>query len=208
MRSRLLALFVSALMIGLVGTATAAPGGGERVDVIVVLHDGADPHAAAADAHRNQNADIGFIYEHALQGFSASVPEGRLHALQRDPRVDHVEVDRPVSIQAQAMPTGIDRTFASGNTNLSINGADDYRVNVDVAVIDTGIDFEHPDLNVAGGVDCTVSSGGGPPWKRSYYCSDTEGTGGDDDHYHGTHVAGTIGEIGRASCRERVSDTV
>jgi subtilisin family serine protease len=47
-------------------------------------------------------------------------------------------------------------------------------VNVDVAVIDTGIDLSHPDLNVVGGVNC--SSG------NSY----SDGNG------HGTHVAGTI----------------
>ncbi|NIR96379.1 MAG: S8 family serine peptidase, partial [Gammaproteobacteria bacterium] len=63
-------------------------------------------------------------------------------------------------------------------------GNDDFRVDVDVAVIDTGIDLQHPDLNVAGGVNCTLSI-------FSAYCA----TGGDDDHYHGTHVAGTIGAL-------------
>ncbi|HUG68295.1 MAG TPA: S8 family serine peptidase [Pirellulaceae bacterium] len=52
-------------------------------------------------------------------------------------------------------------------------------------MIDTGIDFEHPDLNVVGGVNCS----GGSPLKGK--CT----SGGDDDHYHGTHVAGTIGAI-------------
>jgi subtilisin len=32
-------------------------------------------------------------------------------------------------------------------------------VNVNVAVIDSGIDVDHPDLNVAGGVECSGGKG-------------------------------------------------
>ncbi len=53
------------------------------------------------------------------------------------------------------------------------------------AVIDTGVDFQHPDLNVVGGVNCYYWL----PFIAS--CP----SGGDDDHYHGTHVAGTIGAL-------------
>jgi subtilisin family serine protease len=89
------------------------------------------------------------------------------------------------TIDAQTVPTGISRIFAPGNGNIDIDGADDYRVDVDVAVIDTGVDFQHPDLNVVGGVNCYSWV----PW------SSTCKSGGDDDHYHGTHVAGTIGAL-------------
>ncbi len=46
---------------------------------------------------------------------------------------------------------------------------------VKVAVIDTGIDPNHPDLKVAGGYNALDKD---QPWH--------------DDHFHGTHVAGTI----------------
>ena len=46
---------------------------------------------------------------------------------------------------------------------------------VNVAVFDTGIDPRHPDLNVVGGVGCIA------------------GEGFEDDHGHGTNVAGIIG---------------
>ena len=116
---------------------------------------------------------------------SAVVPEGRLIALQHDPRVAYVVEDMERSISVQSMPTGIQRIFADTNPEIAINGVDDYRVDVDVAVIDTGVDFQHPDLNVVGGVNCYNW------WPFSATCK----AGGDDDHYHGTHVAGTIGAL-------------
>ena len=74
--------------------------------------------------------------------------------MQHDPRVAYVSEDLVRSINVQSMPTGIQRIFADTNPEIAINGADDYRVDVDVAVIDTGVDFQHPDLNVVGGVNC------------------------------------------------------
>ncbi|HUG98602.1 MAG TPA: S8 family serine peptidase [Gammaproteobacteria bacterium] len=191
-RSALLAVFA----VGLITVSALAQAGPPQDRFIVVLKGGAGiPEDVAADVALRTNGTVGYVYENALQGFSITMPRAALAGVARDPRIAYIEEDKPVSIFAQTIPTGIGRIFADENPNLDIDGTDDYRVDVDVAVIDTGVDFEHPDLNVAGGVDCTVSSGGGPPWSRTFYCSSTEGTGGDDDHYHGTHVAGTIGAL-------------
>jgi subtilisin len=152
---------------------------------IIVFNDSVNADAAAQALTRAYGLQAGFTYQHALKGMAAVVPPGRLAALERDPRVAYVVEDMLRTIDAQTIPTGIQRIFADDNANIGINGTDDYRVDVDVAVIDTGVDFQHPDLNVVGGVNCS----GGSPFKRS--CS----SGGDDDHYHGTHVAGTIAAI-------------
>jgi subtilisin len=152
---------------------------------IIVFKDTVNPHAAAPEFAKAYGLQPGFIYEYALKGMSAVVPEGRLIALQHDPRVAYVSEDLVRSINVQEMPTGIRRIFADANPEIAINGIDDYRVDVDVAVIDTGVDFQHPDLNVAGGVNCYNA------WPFSASCK----AGGDDDHYHGTHVAGTIGAL-------------
>jgi subtilisin len=151
---------------------------------IIVLKDTEDPEADAPGLAKAHGLQTGFIYKHALKGMSALVPEGRLNALQHDPRVAYVVEDMLRSVDAQSMPTGIQRIFANTNPEIGINGVDDYRVDVDVAVIDTGVDFQHPDLNVVGGVNCTSSI---------FFA--TCKAGGDDDHYHGTHVAGTIGAL-------------
>jgi len=158
-------------------TPTGAP-------YIIVFKDFVDPAAEAPGLAKAYGLQAGFVYQYALKGMSAVIPEGRLTALQHDPRVAYVVEDFERHIEAQTVPTGIQRIFAASNPDIDIDGADDYRVDVDVAVIDTGIDFQHPDLTVVGGVNCTGSI---------FFATCV--TGGDDDHYHGTHVAGTIGAI-------------
>jgi subtilisin len=171
----------------------ALQGIGERQIVVLAATpspgDPAPARARAAEVARAHGLQATHLYGAALVGFAATVPSERLEALRRDPRVAYVEQDTPATIYAQEIPTGISRIFADDNSNLTIDGSDDVRIDVDVAVIDTGVDFEHPELNVVGGVDC---SGGGP-------FNSTCSQGGDDDHYHGTHVAGTIAAIDNGS---------
>lgn len=74
----------------------------------------------------------------------------------------------------QVIPTGILRINGDFSSTLSGNGQG--TVDVDVAVIDTGI-YNHPDLNVIGGTNCSTGN--------SYK----------DGNGHGTHVTGTIGAL-------------
>mgnify|MGYP002528834249 CR=1 FL=1 len=64
----------------------------------------------------------------------------------------------------------------------------DTRVDVDVAIIDTGIDVDHADLPavVGGRRFYTISTG--KPSKRGSFEDDNY----NDDAGHGTHVAGTM----------------
>ncbi len=187
---KLFHLLMTFLMIfGVLGSISYPASASSEAAYIIVFKDTVNPKAAAPEMARAYGLQAGFVYEHALKGMSAVVPAGRMAALQHDPRVAYVVEDMERTISAQVIPTGIQRIFADDNASISINGSDDWRVDVDVAVIDTGVDFQHPDLNVVGGVNCS----GGSPLRGS--CK----SGGDDDHYHGTHVAGTIGAIDNAS---------
>lgn len=175
-------VFLTALLLVLVPTgAWSAPAGG-TVDVIVVLHDAHAPGnheanraEAAAIARQHGLAPI-HTYGTALFGFTAAVPEGRLAALGNDPRVDFVDRDRPVQAYGETSPWGVSRIGAplSDNTGAGIH----------VYVLDTGIDSDHPDLeaNVGNGYAVETCKGPGSRCRFSW----------DDDHGHGSHVAGTV----------------
>lgn len=167
------------------GTALAQSSQVAGKPYIIVFDDSVDPNGIAPGLAKAYGLQTGFIYQHALKGMSVWMPEGQLNALKQDPRIAYVVEDMVRSIDAQSIPTGIQRIFANTNPEITIDGVDDYRVDVDVAVIDTGVDFQHPDLNVVGGVNCYNW------WPFTASCV----SGGDDDHYHGTHVAGTIGAL-------------
>jgi len=153
---------------------------------IVVLKGPAKPAAVAQAA----GAKLLHSYRTALHGFSAVVPnEHVLNALRNNPNVDYVEPDLVLQAVAQTLPTGVDRIDADQNSTANIDGTDD-RVDADVAILDSGIDPSHPDLNVAGGTHFyTVTTG--PPGQRGSYQDGNYA----DDNGHGSHVAGTVGAL-------------
>ena len=73
-----------------------------------------------------------------------------------------------------------------------------------IAVIDTGVDYTHPDLTANIWTNPGEIAGNGIDDDGNGYVDDVHGYDFlnydsnpiDDDHYHGTHVAGTIGAIG------------
>lgn len=156
------------------GSAAAAPAG----SYIVVLADTAASAATVQGHARAAGVAPTHVYSHALHGYSAVLTEAAVKRLAADPRVASVSPDRAVSIDAQTLPTGINRVDAELSPTARINGVDE-RVDVDVAVLDTGVDLDHPDLNVftAGARNCS------------------NGRSADDGNGHGSHVAGTIGAV-------------
>ncbi|HUT04366.1 MAG TPA: S8 family serine peptidase [bacterium] len=147
---------------------------------IVVLNDDVDsPADVAFELSARHGLALGHVYHMALKGFSAHIPAQRLWAVESDPRVSFVEPDR-IAYAIGELPTGVDRIDADLSPAANIDGKDD-RVDVDIAIIDTGISNTHPDLYYYTGVNFTDTSGTNP--------------GGDDDYGHGSHVAGTAAAI-------------
>jgi subtilisin family serine protease len=172
-----------ALAIGATPTAAvAAPPDTAQSGYIVVFRDDVAAGSLAAEQADRYGATVGNVYSHALHGYSARMSATAAARIARDSRVKFVQPDGVVHATAQTLPTGINRVDAELSPTAKINGADE-RVDVDVAVIDTGIDLDHPDLNVytAGAKNCST------------------GNSADDGNGHGSHVSGTIGALDNAS---------
>ncbi|MGH3660498.1 MAG: S8 family serine peptidase [Micromonosporaceae bacterium] len=158
--------------------ASAAPADGAPSGYIVVLNDGVSASNVARQHASAHGLDVNHLYSHALRGYSTRMSAVAAARVAADDRVKFVQPDGVAHTTAQTLPTGVDRVDAEQSPTAAIDGAD-QRVDVDVAVIDTGIDFSHPDLNVhtTGAMNCST------------------GASAEDGNGHGTHVAGTIGAL-------------
>ncbi len=167
--------------VGFVSVTEAAAAAPRAVDaipgryVVVYKSSVSQPDRATEQRQREQGFRASLRYDKAVKGFAAKLSSGQVQRLREDPQVAAVVADRRVHAvgfavaSGEVVPTGIKRigAVAAGQAR----GAS----SVDIAVIDTGVDLSHPDLNVGEGVNC-VNPGAAP----------TDGNG------HGTHVAGTI----------------
>ena len=173
----LLTIVVVLIIIGsapLGGNARAEPSSVPG-DYIVVLKDGVDEPAVAADHERTHDAEVFAQYRYAVNGYAARLSQPALDAIEQDSRGLFVAENRKIhaAFHDAVLPTGIDRIEADKSSAKSGDGRG--RVNINVAVIDTGIGLDREDLNVAGGFNCIPDE-----------------PGFDDRLGHGTHVAGTI----------------
>lgn len=134
------------------------------------------PDASLVKAH---GGEIKYQYT-ILDAIAATVPEKAVNALEKNPSVEYVEKDKKVHIIGETLPWGVDRIDAEvawGGSEDALSVTENAGTGVDVAVIDTGIDYTHPDLDdrYAKGYD--------------FYNGDSDPL---DDHGHGTHVSGII----------------
>ena len=126
------------------------------------------------------------IYSSAIKGFTLTATPEQAEKLKADSRIKFIEPDQAfilakggkkntgnsVEQPAQTTPAGITRV--GGSKTVTDKKA---------WIIDTGIDLDHPDLNV----NSRLSTA---------FLQNTKGKPNPDDgHGHGTHVAGIVGAI-------------
>ena len=133
-------------------------------------------------------------YNKALPGFAAKLTSEQLDRLKADDRIDYIEQDRFVTLAPPGACSpwpgckdddgGDDGGTSNQTTPWGITRVGGATASSGTAwVIDTGIDLDHPDLNV-------------DTQRSAVFVSRGPGSGtADDGNGHGTHVAGTIAAI-------------
>lgn len=141
------------------------------VDVLVTFYQPPGPNEVGLIQSNGGTAKK--VY-HVVPTVLASMPSKKVEQLSKNPKVRIIEEDvvRENYLLSEVLPWGVDRIDAE-QVHPTNKGT-----GVKVAVLDTGIDLDHPDLAVAGNV--TFVSGT---------------ANGDDDNGHGTLVAGIIGAL-------------
>jgi len=153
-----------------------------------------DPAQAAAELARQHALTLGPIFRAALKGFGAFVPAARLAALSKDPRVAAVERDQIFrAFAAFPISTGVDRVDADASATAQIAN-DGGTVDVDIAIIDSGIQTNHPDLNVVGGRNFATFFGSNTSYSDGYghgtHCAGIAAARDNGPNSGGTHVVG------------------
>ncbi|MBU7037848.1 MAG: S8 family peptidase [Theionarchaea archaeon] len=172
-------VLVMCLLLSVSGVFAAAP---ERV--IVVFHDNPDANLVG------QYGQVERTF-HIIPAVVAIMPEEAVKALSKNPRVKYIQPDiiqyvTPMQMSvsaeplAQVLPWGVDRIDAELAWSTSTGAG------VKVAIVDTGIDMDHPDLvaNIKGGFNAIAVKG-------KYRDPDNF----DDDHGHGSHCAGIVAAV-------------
>jgi len=159
------------LVFGLLGSSVSASPP-EMVRVII----GFDRQPGLSEQHLLSGAGGSIKHTYTLvPAIAASIPHSAIQGLSRNPRVISIEPD----IAVYAIDTELDNSWGVKHIGAGMVHQDGNKgTGVKIAVIDSGIDYNHPDLNdnYAGGYDFYNDDG---------YPMDDDG--------HGTHVAGTIG---------------
>ena len=158
------------LAFGLIASSAAAQPP-EMVKVLISFD--RQPGPAEEGIVRGVGGGVKYTY-HLVPAIAASIPEAAIQGLLRNPRVTSIEPD----ITVYAIDAELDNAWGVKHIGAgTVHDGGNRGAEMKIAIIDSGIDYTHPDLdaNYDGGYD--------------FVNDDTDPM---DDYGHGTHVAGTV----------------
>ncbi|WP_276282106.1 S8 family peptidase [Halorussus caseinilyticus] len=129
----------------------------------------------------------------SIDAVTLRLPKKAATALEKSPNIRYVEQNGTMEALAQTLPWGIDRVDAEVAHANGETGA-----GADIAIVDTGIDDDHPDLqgNLGAG-ESFVSCGNGGYFGNCAWSGNSNSCNRSwsDDNDHGTHCAGTANAV-------------
>jgi subtilisin len=173
----------TAATFGMSGLANAKPT--DRVEVNIGYRDTDGEQAAFTAA-----SDV--VRSFRFDAITLRLPKRAITALRQNSSIRYVEPNGQMHAIDQTLPWGIDRidseiVHANGETG---SGAD-------IAILDSGIDSDHPDLRAnLGAGKAFVECGTGGYFGCAFFGNDNScNESWDDDNDHGTHCAGITDAI-------------
>ncbi|MCK4614318.1 MAG: S8 family serine peptidase, partial [Thermoplasmata archaeon] len=181
----------------------------EKVPVIIGFKEKPDQKLV-----KSLGGEIKYTYS-ITNAIAAKLPSKAIDAIEANENVEFVEPDYEVHIDLEPNDPRFDELWGLHNTGQT-GGTDDADIDapeaweiqtgssdVVIAVIDTGVDYNHEDLSANMWVNPGETSGNGVDDDNNGYIDDVYGwdfcnNDNDpmDDNRHGTHCSGTIAAVG------------
>lgn len=163
-KSLIAIFFLVGILITPYSTQVAATGTDEQIIVIF-------KNSINHELIKKVQGTVQYEYE-AIHAVAMTVQTSQIPILEKDESVLTIQKDQSIQVENEQVTWGNLKTKAEESKKVGLTGK-----GTKIAILDTGADPTHPDLNLVGG-ECLLD-----------YCPHSFS----DDNGHGTHVAGIIG---------------
>jgi len=171
---------IAILTLSITTAANFADAQNNKVNVLIGFHGIPDDSFV-----KGNGGEIKKNFHPFINVIAANIPEAAINGLMKNPNVSFVEEDATATIQGHSTSAGGEYARSWGVDHIDADVVHQVQVpntgvGINVAVIDTGVNYDHLDLsaNYKGGIDIR-----------------NDDTDPDDDHGHGSHVAGILAAV-------------